>query len=457
MNTTKSFFLFFILLSSLFCNASCDRFIRQKPGPQKGEDFGSYGALLRENEKTAAARHQDERELPRALEKIRNMVSKNSPAKTFHTVEEAANRDRSSYQILDAPNVKTNTDLNLIEWDNDKENPSLAVALNDTIYVYQLKNKKIISLVTLSSGYVSAFKWHSFQKGLLAFGTSEGVVEIWRLIRKANEEIELKRYRILRGNTTGQPITALSWNGRILSAGGANGKIVHYNISLNEAIVGESQYHKGIISSLAWHTVENILVSASSGPSDHTIALWDMKEFCREQKKKSFQNEEKDAPKKPKKIFNSPRVFKGHTDGVLALAWGPGSSHVFVSGSADKTIKLWNTVSKNPLKKSLDVGEEVTALLFDEKNYLMATAGKQLFVWNTSWNEFYKSEELDGIFFLTLTKPAGTNFVTTLGSNETIRFFQPYAKQLREKRKLNQIGGAHQGTLLKYASRLCIR
>jgi cell division cycle 20-like protein 1 (cofactor of APC complex) len=59
--------------------------------------------------------------------------------------------------------------------------------------------------------------------------------------------------------------------------------------------------------------------------------------------------------------------FNQHSAAVKALAWSPHTHGVLASGggSADRTIKFWNTLEGN-LLDSIDTGSQVCNLMFSK-------------------------------------------------------------------------------------------
>ena len=68
------------------------------------------------------------------------------------------------------------SDLNLLDWGNSS---LLAVALSQSVYIWDSKTGKIVHLCQLESAndYVSSLKWEK-SNGYLAVGTSDSHVEV---------------------------------------------------------------------------------------------------------------------------------------------------------------------------------------------------------------------------------------------------------------------------------------
>ena len=277
-------------------------------------------------------------------------------------------------------------------------------------------------------------KWLDGQN-ILAIATSEGTIEIW----STNEP---RRLRQITHNTRRKRVSALSWNKHILSAGGADGRIVHFDVRIRDANIGESHYHQGEVTALIWNRNENILASASSNDPNHSIAIWDMIAFCQRHRSQEIQ--------RPSHPIPSPQILRAHAGAIYDLAWQPGSTTNLYSASGDKTIKKWNIISENPLKETYKASGIVTRLLFDKNRNLMATIGKYFVVFNRSWKKLYQSitndeipystigednQQSDETHFLSMTLIPGTNTVACSKKDETICFFEPRASKAPVKRK----------------------
>jgi WD40 repeat protein len=101
-----------------------------------------------------------------------------------------------------------------------------------------------------------------------------------------------------------------------------------------------------------------ILATASL---DHTIRLWDA------------------ATGRPRG-----KPLDGHTDGVLAVAFGP-NGKILASASQDKTVQLWNTATGAPIGEPLEGHRAaVTDVAFSPDGKLLASASedKTVRLWN---------------------------------------------------------------------------
>jgi WD40 repeat protein len=82
------------------------------------------------------------------------------------------------------------------------------------------------------------------------------------------------------------------------------------------------------------------------------------------------------APQSPSKALTLPtgRTLKGHTGSVLAVTYSP-DGHLLASASADKTIKLWDTVTGKQLRSIEDHTNHVRSVAFSPDGELLASGG----------------------------------------------------------------------------------
>ncbi|KAG9462727.1 hypothetical protein GDO78_023246 [Eleutherodactylus coqui] len=109
-------------------------------------------------------------------------------------------------RVLDAPEIRNDYYLNLIDWSSQN---LLAVALNDSVYLWNHMSGDIILLLQLenSEEYISSVSWIK-EGNYLAVGTSNAEVQLWDVQHQ-------KRLRNMVSHSS--RVGALTWNNHILS------------------------------------------------------------------------------------------------------------------------------------------------------------------------------------------------------------------------------------------------
>lgn len=131
--------------------------------------------------------------------------------------------------------------LNLLDWGY---NNIIAVALNQSVYLWHADNGRIDHLTELDSDqYVSSVQW-SFQDNSLAIGTSNNTVQLWNADR-------LEMTREMRGHSA--RVSSLSWkDGNILSSGGRDSLIINHDIRERRSKISTYACHEQEVCGLAW-------------------------------------------------------------------------------------------------------------------------------------------------------------------------------------------------------------
>eukprot|EP00919_Chromeraceae_sp_WS-2016_P016964 GHVR01040532.1.p1 GENE.GHVR01040532.1~~GHVR01040532.1.p1 ORF type:complete len:143 (+),score=4.61 GHVR01040532.1:825-1253(+) len=129
--------------------------------------------------------------------------------------------------------------------------------------------------------------------------------------------------------------------------------------------------------------------------------------------------------------------FNQHSAAVKGLAWNPHNHGVLASGggSADKTIKFWNTLNGTMLD-SIDTGSQVCNLTFSTiTKEFVSTHGysnNEITIWKYPTLE--KVSTLTGhtsrVLYLALN-PSGETIVTGAG-DETLRFWNVFPSLNKE-------------------------
>ncbi|CAB59693.1 WD repeat-containing protein srw1 [Schizosaccharomyces pombe] len=294
------------------------------------------------------------------------------------------------YRVLDAPGLAGDFYLNLLDWGQCN---MLAVALASRVYLWS----GISSEVTVMHNFyptdtVTSLRW--VQRGThLAVGTHNGSVEIW-------DAATCKKTRTMSGHT--ERVGALSWNDHVLSSGGRDNHILHRDVRAPEHYFRVLTAHRQEVCGLEWNSNENLL---ASGGNDNALMVWDKFE--------------------EKPLYS----FHNHIAAVKAITWSPHQRGILASGggTADRTIKLWNT-QRGSMLHNIDTGSQVCNLLWSKQtNEFISTHGfmeNEVALWN--YPSVSRVGTLKGhtdrVLYLAMS-PNGENIVTG-AADETLRFWK---------------------------------
>ena len=299
---------------------------------------------------------------------------------------------KSPYKVLDAPALQDDFYLNLLDWSPDN---LLSVGLGSCVYIWNASNAKVHKLCDL--GYndsITTVAW-SQEGPHLTVGTHQGTVFLWDI--SCNKLI-----RSFAGHT-GRVGTA-AWNSRIFSTASRDRSILNRDIRSPSEYISRLTGHKQEVCGLKWSFDETQLCS---GGNDNKIMLW--------------------TPHS-----TSPTAkLSDHKAAVKALAWSPHQNGLLVSGggTADRTIKFWNTLTNEQIN-SVDTGSQVCNVTFSKTtNELVSTHGysmNQVVLWK--YPGMSKVATLTGhtyrVLYLAMS-PDGETIVTGAG-DETLRFWKAF-------------------------------
>ncbi|KAF7712481.1 WD40-repeat-containing protein [Penicillium ucsense] len=314
------------------------------------------------------------------------------------------------FKVLDAPDLQDDFYLNLVDWGSQNV---LGVGLANSVYMWNSQSSQVTKLCELKEDTVTSVSW--IQRGThLAVGTGRGLVQIW--------DVEhCRRLRTMVGHTN--RVGALAWNDHILTSGSRDRLIYHRDVRSPDQYLRRLSGHKQEVCGLKWNTEDGQL---ASGGNDNKLMVWD-------------------------KLNDTPLYrFSDHCAAVKAIAWSPHQRHLLASGggTADRTIKFWNT-STGSLIKEVDTGSQVCNLSWSKNSdEIISTHGysqNQVVVWKYPRMEQIVS--LTGHTFRVLylaMSPDGQTVVTGAG-DETLRFWKIYDKRAnrdshREGSKLSEWG-----------------
>jgi len=314
------------------------------------------------------------------------------------------------YKILNAPNLMDDFYLNLVDWSSKND---IAVGLGNSVHLYTTNQTQENILFTYNNNssvngsnnnidkYVSSLII-SQDGELLAVGNSEGFIEIY--------DINTQKIVTSFGGHDSR-IGVVAWNNNIISSGSKDCSILNRDYRCNNLnsnnIINKLSMHKQEVCGLKWSFDGSQL---ASGGNDNKLVVWNLHS-------------------------NSPLMCaNSHAAAVKAIAWSPHQHNILSSGggTADRTIRFWNTSNFNMIDK-IDTGSQVCNLVFSRtSNEIVSTHGfslNQIIVWK--YPSMNKIAILTGhtyrVLYLGLS-PDGQNVVTGAG-DETLRFwnlFPPY-------------------------------
>ncbi|XP_069795112.1 cell division cycle protein 20 homolog isoform X1 [Narcine bancroftii] len=322
-------------------------------------------------------------------------------------------------RILDAPEIRNDYYLNLIDWSSLNY---LAVGLGNNVYLWHAESGDILPLVQLEGqeDYIASVSWIK-EGNYLAVGTRNGEVQVWDVERQ-------KRLRNMVSHTA--RVGALSWSSYILSSGCRVGQIHHHDVRIARHHVATLNGHSQEVCGLKWSPDGRYL---ASGGNDNVLNIWP-----------SLTGN--DAELQPLHTFTQ------HQGAVKAVAWCPWQANILASGggTSDRFIRLWNANSGSCLN-AMDTRSQVCAIVWStEYKEIVSGHGfsqNQLVIWK--YPNLTKVAELKGhqarVLDLTLS-PDGTA-VCSVAADETIRIWKCFAVDAAKKKKAatNQTSVLHHG------------
>jgi len=301
---------------------------------------------------------------------------------------------KAPFKILDAPALQDDFYLNVLDWSTQDV---LAVGLLNSVYLWSASTLKVTRLCEFNGNNpVTSLAWSA--DGLqLAVGTNVGSMHLFDVQRTK----ETARFLDHSGR-----IGSLAWNDQLLATASRDRTIGLRDLRSTDA-TASLEAHKQEVCGLKWSLDGRQL---ASGGNDNQVLLWELHS-------------------------SSPLArFRQHRAAVKALAWAPHQHGVLLSGggTADRTIRFWNTLTLEPLH-CIETSSQVCSLLFSRNtNEFVSSHGyslNQIALWH------YPSRQplatLTGhacrVLYLALS-PDGQTIVTGAG-DETLRFWSLFPGQ----------------------------
>lgn len=300
---------------------------------------------------------------------------------------------KTPYKVLDAPQLQDDFYLNLLDWSCTD---NLVVGLNKSVYLWSAASAAVTKLCEHRNDQITSVNWTA-DGNYLAAGCDSGAVHVYdahvgRVIRR------------IEGHTA--RVGSLAWNGLLLSSGSRDRSVLHRDLRAPDAFTAKLSGHKQEVCGLKWSPDGSQL---ASGGNDNKLILW------------SAESTQPIAK------------FSEHKAAVKALAWSPHQKGLLVSGggTADRTIRFWDTLTSTQLQ-CIDSNSQVCSLMFSKtSNELVSTHGysqNQVVIWK--YPSLQKVAVLMGhtsrVLYLAMSAD-GQSIVTGAG-DETLRFWNVFPK-----------------------------
>ncbi|KAK1869178.1 hypothetical protein I4F81_011659 [Pyropia yezoensis] len=381
---------------------------------------------------------------------------------------------RAPFKVLDAPLLQDDFYLNLVDWSSTNV---IAVGLGSRVYLWSAATSVVTKLCDVGSthGPVCSVSW-SPRGRELAVGTMSGVVHVW-------DASTGQRVRSLPGHFS--RVGVVAWSSTLLSSGSRDHRVLNRDLRVGNAVVHELAAHRQEVCGLRWSDDE---LQLASGGNDNKLLIWNATTLSSARgaaaaaaggaapgvrssgwspsggddafigntvgdgdagggsrsSSSSFSSLSSGSRGRPVTAAtsastpggvsigahgSSPEIrFSDHTAAVKAIAWSPHQRGLLASGggTADRTIRFWNTSSAASLAV-VDTGSQVCNLAWARNvNELVSTHGysqNQVVVWR--YPALAPVVTLTGhtwrVLYLAVN-PTGETIVTGAG-DETLRFW----------------------------------
>lgn len=240
---------------------------------------------------------------------------------------------RKPEKILDAPEIKDDFYLNLLDWSSTN---LLAIALDNFVYLWDAKKNEIFQMANVEEpSYISSLQWQA-GSSFLGVGTSDG-----SLIFSDIEVDEVVSFMHFPNDK--QRIATIAWNGNIVTSGDKSGKLKNTDLRMKTPYMADiERAHDQEICQLKWSS-DGIFLA--SGGNDNRLKIWDIRDFT-------------------KPVIDYKREF---TATVKGIDWCPWQRHLLAAGGGtnDPKIRLIHTDTGNIAQK-FDTKAQITSLLWSK-------------------------------------------------------------------------------------------
>mmetsp|Transcript_126133 Transcript_126133/g.251914 ORF Transcript_126133/g.251914 Transcript_126133/m.251914 type:complete len:673 (-) Transcript_126133:117-2135(-) len=223
------------------------------------------------------------------------------------------------------------------------------------ICCYSLKNTRSPEYVFNTDAGVCSLDWHPSHPAVLAVGLYDGTVLVYDVRARTKKPIYQSTVRT---NKHTDPVWEVRWNNDASS-----GTLNFFSIS-SDGRVSNWFLMKNKLESEEVMELK-LMSTASTGNEDDETSLAGLAgglcfDFNRQSEHLFLVGTEEGRIHKCSKAFSGQylETYEGHTMAVYSVRWNPFHARIFISASADWTVKMWDHLNRLPVM-SFDLGQAI--------------------------------------------------------------------------------------------------
>jgi dynein intermediate chain 1 len=222
------------------------------------------------------------------------------------------------------------------------------------ICCYSLKNTRYPEYVFNTDAGVCSLDWHPLHPALLAVGLYDGTVLVYDVRAKTKKPIYASTVRT---NKHTDPVWEVRWNNDESS-----GTLNFYSISSDGRVSNWFMMKNKLESE---EVMELKLISNTASNEDDETSLTGLAgglcfDFNKQNDHLFLIGTEEGRIHKCSKAFSGQylETYDGHTMAVYTVRWNPYHPKIFISASADWTVKMWDHTNRTPVM-SFDLAQAI--------------------------------------------------------------------------------------------------
>jgi WD repeat-containing protein 26 len=231
-------------------------------------------------------------------------------------------------------------------------------------------------------------------------------------------------FKVLKNHTDEVWNLEFSHDGKYLASCSADKTVLIYQTSDFDSPPIVCNSHQDVVSMVKWSFDNSMLLSCSN---DNTIILW------------------------RRNNGEMMKCYTGHKDKISSISWFPDNLH-FVSGGGgnDKTIKIWDIHSNNPMEHKINYKIQDLQVSPDGKKLIVISHNKKIHIYNPSkMDQCYTLFENDSITSLFVSK-CSQFLLCTLAKEDDVGYISMW--DLNENKQIKNFKGHKQS---KFVLRCC--